>query len=50
MHQQVLEEDGLEAVAMVSRHADERRQGLAVAEMAMWPYRGAAEGRDGTRG
>jgi hypothetical protein len=50
MHQQALKEDGPEALATVSRRADERRQGLAVAEMAMWPYRGAAEGRDGTRG
>jgi hypothetical protein len=50
MRHQTLEEDGPEALATASRRADERRRGLAVAGLAMWPYRGASEGRDGMRG
>jgi hypothetical protein len=50
MRHQTLKEDGPEALAMVSRRADERQRGLAVAGLAMWPYRGASEDRDGTRG
>jgi hypothetical protein len=50
MRHETLEEDGPEALATVSHRADERQRGLAVAGLAMWPYRGAYEGRDGTRG
>jgi hypothetical protein len=37
-------------LATVSRRADKRRRGTVVAEMAMWPYHGMAEGVDWTRG
>jgi hypothetical protein len=50
MRQLAPEEDDLETLAMVSRRADERRRDLAVAEMAMWPYRCTAKGVDWTRG
>jgi hypothetical protein len=36
-------------LTMVTHRVDERRRDLAVAETAMWPYRGVSEGRDGTR-
>jgi hypothetical protein len=50
MRQLASEEDDPETLAMVSRCTDKCQRDLAVAEMAMWPYRCTAEGVDGTRG
>jgi hypothetical protein len=50
MHLLALTVEAQRTLATVSRRADERRRGLAVAELAILPYRCASEGRDGTRG